>query len=97
MVSNKIISSNASSSYLKQAEIISIAVMRVDTHYGSAGYVTSLEEMFNPARHRDDFVPSGFKRPQFWIRPERRIKENFDRFFKVTVKSFLKYLKEHED
>jgi hypothetical protein len=24
------------------------------------GYVTSLEEMFNPARQRDDFMPSGF-------------------------------------
>lgn len=24
------------------------------------GYVTSLEEMFNPARHKDDFMPSGF-------------------------------------
>lgn len=24
------------------------------------GYVTTLEEMFNPARHRDDFMPTGF-------------------------------------
>lgn len=25
-----------------------------------SGYVTSLEEMFNPARLKDDFIPSGF-------------------------------------
>ncbi|QNA43911.1 hypothetical protein [Lacibacter sediminis] len=25
-----------------------------------SGYVTSLEEMFNPARQKDDFIPSGF-------------------------------------
>lgn len=25
-----------------------------------SGYVTSLEEMFNPARQQDDFIPSGF-------------------------------------
>jgi hypothetical protein len=25
-----------------------------------SGYVTSLEEMFNPDRQNDDFIPSGF-------------------------------------
>jgi hypothetical protein len=32
-------------------------------HYLHDGSFTSLEEMFNPARLQDDFVPSGFLPP----------------------------------
>jgi hypothetical protein len=31
--------------------------------YGHSGFVASLEDWFNPARLRDDFVPSGWRGP----------------------------------
>ncbi len=48
-----------------------------------SGYVTSLEEMFNPARLKDDFMPSGFN-------------PNVDKPFAVKGHSFGLYLNEED-
>lgn len=48
-----------------------------------SGYITSLEEMFNPARQEDDFMPSGFN-------------PNVDKPFAVKGHSFGLYLNDED-